>query len=556
MEEKDDPKAPFEPSILSFEDEEKIVFSSGSLPIIKEDNRENNQNDSLEKPIKRRKSKSFDINQQKLTFNSKIKVFISVLLVCLGLLFIPFHSVADTYLITYEQYKLFHSIEKIVSFQTLNSSALKNLFHFFNLFLNKDFMSGFACLLYTLFHPFIAMKVIYGANISFFCVILMQIMYKSRRPSWEKWEGDKIDSSYKDIIIECESSYGNPSSSLFIFIFYSIYSLYAYKQFYFLPHTHMNGFLKFVLLFIFMSFIITEYILLLFYKMHYLHDMIFTTCITLIMICLLIGFDYKLQNMFFRATKNLFKVRKNKIKFFLYCFLQLFLGIIFFNFTASDISSYNIEEKIMISDSCTKQQKEEKSLTNTFMDISYIFCMLGTFWGAALTLENPPGEWWYHPERFYYSQVIDDKIEEKSELTSYNIGLLLLKGGITVIVFFGLWLLFNFIPYVSFTLNFIINCFKYFILFFICTGILPIVYGFMGLNKDKKGLNKKINDFVEEKVKIELNSSHLFKSSLFVQCFDRTRIPIIAGNKQIPYIQVLSTKELINPNEEESFQNL
>ena len=384
----------------------------------------------------------------------------------------------------------------------------------------------------------------------------MQIMYQSRRPSWEKWEGDKNDSSYKDIIIECESSYSNPSSSLFIFIFYSIYSLYAYKQFYFLPHTHMNGFLKLVLLFIFMSFIITEYILLLFYKMHYLHDMIFTTCITLIMVCLLIGFDYKLQNMFFRATKNLFKVRKNKIKFFLYCFLQLFLGIIFFNFTASDISSYNIEEKIMISDSCTKQQKEEISLTNSFMDVSYIFCMLGTFWGAALTLENPPGEWWYHPERFYYSHVIDNKIEEKSELSSYNISLLLLKGGITVLIFFVLWFIFSFIPYVNFTFNFIINCFKYFILFFICTGILPIIYGFMGLNKDKKGLNKKINDFVEEKVKIELNSSHLFKSSLFVQCFDRTRIPIIAGNKQIPYIQAISTKELINPNEEESFQNL
>ena len=128
--------------------------------------------------------------------------------------------------------------------------------------------------------------------------------------------------------------------------------------------------------------------------------MIFTTCITLIMVCLLIGFDYKLQNMFFRATKNLFKFRKNKIKFFLYIFFQLFLGIIFFNFTASDISSYNIEEKIMISDSCTKQQKEEISLNNSFMDVSYIFCMLGTFWGAALTLENPPGEWWYHPERF------------------------------------------------------------------------------------------------------------------------------------------------------------
>ena len=101
-----------------------------------------------------------------------------------------------------------------------------------------------------------------------------------------------------------------------------------------------------------------------------------------------------------------------------------------------------------------------------------------------------------------------------------------------------------------------INCIKYFTLFFICNGILPIVYGFLGLNKDKKLLNKKIDDFVGEKVKIELNSSKLFKSSLFVKCFDRTRIPIIAGNKQISYIQSFSNKELVNPNEEDSFESL
>ena len=101
-----------------------------------------------------------------------------------------------------------------------------------------------------------------------------------------------------------------------------------------------------------------------------------------------------------------------------------------------------------------------------------------------------------------------------------------------------------------------VNCIKYFILFFLCTGILPLVYGFLGLNKDKKELNKKIDEFVSNKVKIEISSNNLFKSSLFVKCFDRTRIPIIAGNNKIPYIQALSTKELVNPNEDDSFESL
>ena len=88
------------------------------------------------------------------------------------------------------------------------------------------------------------------------------------------------------------------------------------------------------------------------------------------------------------------------------------------------------------------------------------------------------------------------------------------------------------------------------------TGILPIIFGILGLNEDKKNLNKRIDEFVENRVKIELNKSNLFKSSLFVQCFDRTRIPIIAGNKRVSYLQSFSNKELINPDEEDSFESL
>jgi hypothetical protein len=313
----------------------------------------------------------------------------------------------------------------------------------------------------------------------------------------------------------------------------------------------MNKVLKIVLFILFISFIIIEHVLLLIYKMHYLHEMIFTTCLTFALICLLIGFDYKIQNMFFRATKNLFKVRKNKIKFFLYCFLQLFLAVILFNFASSKSTSYKIEEKIIMSDSCSKSQKEEKSLTNTFMDISYIFSMLGTFWGVSLCLEHSPGEWWYHPNRFYNSELVNNKSEKNSKLSLYSISLLLLKGFITILVFVSLWFIFYIIPYISFIFNFVINCIKYFILFFFCTGVLPLFYGFIGLNKDKKELNTKINEFINNKVKIDINSNILFKSSLFVECFDRTRIPIIAGNNQIQYIQTFSSKELINSKEDD-----
>ena len=166
--------------------------------------------------------------------------------------------------------------------------------------------------LYTLFHPFIAMKVIYGAITFCYCLILRQILYQNRRPSWEEWEINDKNKSYQDKIIEYEASFSSPCNTLFTFIFYTIYSLYSYKQFYSLPNKHMNSALKIVLLFIFISFIITEYILLLIYKMHYLHEIIFTTCLTLIWICLLIGLDYKLQNMFLEQQKIFLKQEKIK----------------------------------------------------------------------------------------------------------------------------------------------------------------------------------------------------------------------------------------------------
>ena len=508
----------------------------------------------LNKKVK--KKKTIDINDQTLTLNSKIKLCTSIILVCLTLILIPFHSFANSYLMKIGKNNLFNSMDNFISFETLKSSPLKNIFKFFNFFLNKDFMAGFLCLLYTLFHPFVAMKAIYGANILLYFLIIMQIFYQSRRPSWDEWNSNNNAFLNKDEIIECEASFSNPSTSLFIFIFYTVYSLYSYKKFYYLPNSHMNNVLKIVLFIIFLCFLIIEHFLLLIYKMHYLHEMIFTTCLSFALICLLIGLDYKIQNMFYRATKNLFKIRKNKIKFFLYCFLQLFLAVILFTFTSSESTSFKIEEKIIMSDSCSKSQKEEISLTNTFMDISYIFSMLGTFWGVSLSLEHSPQEWWYHPNRFYYSELINNTINENNKISSYSIILLVLKGLITVSIFVSIWFIFYFVPYISSIFNFVINCIKYFILFFVCTGILPLFYGFIGLNNDKKELKTNIDDFIDNKIDIENNSNILFKSSLFVKCFDRTRIPIIAGNNEMPYMQRLSSKNLVNQNEDDSPDNI
>ena len=195
-------------------------------------------------------------------------------------------------------------------------------------------------------------------------------------------------------MIICAASFSNPSIPLFSFIFCTVYSIYSYKHFYTRPNSHMNIILKIILFIIFLSFLITEMILLIIYRLHYLHELLFTICLAFIVINILIEFENKLQNIIFNATKNFFKLRKNKIKIFLYVFFELIIGILTFNLVGNKFSTYHIEDNIMVNESCSGMASEEISLSNSFMDFSYIFCLLGEFWGASLTLENMSEEWW------------------------------------------------------------------------------------------------------------------------------------------------------------------
>ena len=304
----------------------------------------------------------------------------------------------------------------------------------------------------------------------------------------------------------------------------------------------MNIILKIILFIVFISFLITEMVLLIIYRLHYLHELLFTICLAFIMISLLIGFENKLQNIIFNATKNFFKIRKNKIKIFLYIIFELLCGILLFNLIGNKFSTYQIEANIMRSDSCSKQQKEELSLSNSFMDLSYIFCLLGEFWGASLTLENKVDEWWYQTKKYFNSRNSNREINERSTCLIFTI---LLKGFITIVIYVGIWFLFNYIPYINFLFNFVINCAKYFLLFFICTGVLPIVYGLIGVNKKFNISSKRLDEILEDS-----NSNNLFKSSLFVKCFDKSRIPMFTGDNKIKYVQLLS-EDLYEEEEEQ-----
>ena len=383
------------------------------------------------------------------------------------------------------------------------------------------------------------MKIIYGVNFSYCILVFLQLVYQSRRPIWENDPNEK-DSIFGNQMIICESTFSNPSIPLFNFMFCLLYSLYSYMHFYSYPKKHMNVILKIVLFVLFISFIIAEIIFLLIYRLHYLHELIFTVCLTLILICFLIAFENKFRKIIFNATKNFFKLRKNKIKIFLYILFELVGGIAIYNLIGTKFSRYQIEENIMNSKACSTQQKIELSISNSFMEFPFIFCLLGEFWGASLTLEYKTTEWWYQSEKFFYSKTTNNLLKERNKSNAKLILFIILKGIITLGFFIGFCFLFDCIPYINYPFNFTMQCLKYFIIFFVCTGVLPLVYGLIGMNNKHLDSSKKLDEILEENDE----SNNLFKSSLFVKYFDKLRIPLYTGNTRIHYSQLYSNDEL------------
>lgn len=513
----------------SDEDYNDLAFSS-----------ENKINNSKFKDKKSKKNNI--IENKKFPVNPKQRLLLREIIIFLSLILIPAQAILNKSLAKIERKSLFFHLEKLVSYKTVDSKPLLNLFHFFGIFVNIDFISCCCCIFFTVFHPFIALKITYSINIFHYFLVLLECFNQSKRPSWETWPTDGEDSSFRNKIIECDASFSNPSESLFNFIFFYIYSLFSYKKFYNSNEEHLDNALKIILLIIFICFISMEYCLMLLYKLHYLNEMVFTTVLTLILICVVVDLENKLHFMIFKSTKNLFKTRKNKVKYFLYIFGLLILAILTFNFCAPKYSLYSMEKKIEINESCSRYQKEEIGIKNTFMKITYIFNILGIFWGSALTIENNPGIWWYQPSNFDINQrtisgnILEqnnannnrNSIEEKS-LSPLERFLLLFKGILTGIIYWILWLGFNYIPYITFEFNFVINCLKNFILFFICTGILPIIYGYLKLNHEPDNFIIKIrNELGDDKIINNTKGKNLFEPTLFVECYNKPKTSLLS----------------------------
>ena len=82
---------------------------------------------------------------------------------------------------------------------------------------------------------------------------------------------------------------------------------------------------------------------------------------------------------------------------------------------------------------------------------------------------------------------------------------------------------------------------------------MPILFGKFKLNRKHFISSKRLDEILDD-----TNSNNLFKSSLFVRCFDKSRIPMFTGDK-IHNIRILSNEDFEEEEEdgdENNYENL
>lgn len=301
-----------------------------------------------------------------------------------------------------------------------------------------------------------------------------------------------------DDMIICDTSFSCLSEGMYFIAFYFIYPIFCKRSFY-LKERRMNLFLRIFLALIYLALIVLEYFYLLIFKLNYLHEIIFTHMLTFVFICILIDFDGKMHKKLFNSTKNIFKMRKNKLKVLLFGFGLCFIGILLFNFIFPNRMLLTMIEELSLNESCSQELKETFGMERIFLNFSYVFTFIGAFWGGCFNIEYNPGEWWYQPLIIGESEMDKIKKDNNNKIKDNQIGFveiffLILKSIIMIAIYFLIWHGFEQIPYITFAFNFLMRCLNFFSITFFCFGILPKIFGFLHIKKKVEDIYDNLNE--------------------------------------------------------------
>ena len=416
------------------------------------------------------KKNNNSVEKLKLTRKSKINLGIDISLATLFFIFLTMNIFMYSRMEYIEQklYKIknhnFFSLIIIDDFNLLKKFK-KVSYIVFDILAGIEFLVLYINIIYLFFHPFIGLKLIFVVNLSHFGIILLKIIIQSYRPFW-KFKTDKFVEE-----TECKTDYASPSLPLFFFCFFYLYSILSFQK---MKKNNFKMIYRIILFFI--HFLLTFSVIIILGEIldEYFHQLIFTTILGYILICILLAKDKNIHNFIFQSLKNIYNARKNKIKIFFYITGLLIITLISTYF----IDEYNIssiKQKL-------KKCKEKKlfGMKESLKDLGYIFGIIGAVWGASFTLERNISKWW-----------------------GKNSNCILIIKFIIMLIFNGLFITLKFfLPKLisDIELNFVLSMLINYLQNYFTFGIIPLIFNKFGLiSKDKKINLFKKSIFKEEK---------------------------------------------------------
>ena len=328
--------------------------------------------------LKKNRVKIYD--QITLSSKSKTIVILRVLIISLCCFFFPLEAVVGNRLQDIEMY--LYVEDKLLSFLLINDKeSFQNFINILtNIIASKDAMMVYISLIYSIVHPFIGLKLILISSVTQYFVILLQILFQAHRPFWDLEQLETI----------CRNTYPNPSSILFYCSFFYLYTIISFnllKKKKFLPLQKLIISIIYIIILILLLMIFGGAYLL------YLHQIIYTFIISIVVIALLIDLDTTIHNFIFNSLKNLYNTRVYKMKIFFYVCGLFFIGFISLYFIEeNDINK--IKDKIRQNKNCTNEDLEMFGIKQSLLNISFLSGVVGAFWGASFTVEKKVGKWW------------------------------------------------------------------------------------------------------------------------------------------------------------------
>ena len=412
-------------------------------------------------------------NKLNLSLDAKNLLIMRIVIIALAFIYIPMEIILE---------KQLSKIEIVHFFPSMNNTnskdfGKKNFFLTFsdfieNILIDKDTIMIYTSIIYVLYHPIIGLKISIVMQIFYYFGIILKCIIQSKRPSWLLDEEIKI----------CSTSYSNPSGSFFIFSFFYLYSLISFRTAYKEKKNLYSFIFKISVFSIYLVILILSCVIYLLYRLHFIFEIIYTLCLALLSITIILDFDKLIQKNLLKKLKNIFKARKHKIRIFLMVFGIEFLAIIVYFFITENNNLSEVEDKISNSNNCSQTNKDELGLQKTFKNITYAFGIIGAFWGACFTIEYNIGKWW-----------------------NTNLIQSIIKVIIILISSFTIQYSFNKIDYVTYEFNFVVESVKYFLFYYVNFGLVPLFFSIIKLTQ----LNKYENDNKKRKIM-------LFKPSIFV----------------------------------------